>query len=252
MHSQTRPIDRFIRVLLEEIEGTASHTGDEPFTVAEIYQSLIPYRTHRDRLGVEMNGDYEDTLLRLLAGEGEFLILESDAARARIRNELSQSNPNTGIYREFAAVGVRINPDRTPPPPATSGQAGGAKAPRQGSLQTSLDTLGVEASGSPRKGAAASPSPTADIPSLTPEPSAPASPAIGQSRGAGPRASSVEDAPVSGPNSCPECKNELPLRDSLRFCPHCGTNVLLAPCRECGEVLERSWKFCLSCGTSAR
>jgi hypothetical protein len=57
MHSQTRPIDHFIRVLLEEIERTAPHSGDEPFTVAEIYQSLIPYRTHRDRLGVEMNGD---------------------------------------------------------------------------------------------------------------------------------------------------------------------------------------------------
>ena len=78
--------------------------------MAEIYQNLVPYGSHRDRIGVEMNGDYEDALLRLLAGEGGL----SDAgvrARACVTCGPSSTrpNPNTGLYREYAAVDVRLN-----------------------------------------------------------------------------------------------------------------------------------------------
>jgi hypothetical protein len=202
MHSQTRPIDHFIRVLLEEIERTAPHSGDEPFTVAEIYQSLIPYRTHRDRLGVEMNGDYEDTLLRLLAGEGDFLILESQAARDRIRKELSQSNPNTGIYREFAAVGVRLNPDRVAASSPPSGAPAGEEAPRE-----------RESAGPRAPSRAPDPAPT---PNVAREPAA-----------------ITTSAPVGPPSGeCPDSGEALPQRDSLRVRPHCGTEILLAPCRK--------------------
>jgi hypothetical protein len=201
----TASIDRFFQVLCEEIEGSARSAENHQFTVAEIYQSLIPYRTHRDRLGVEMNGDYEDALLRLLAGEGEFLLLESEAARSRIRQELAQSNPNTGIYREFAAVGVRLNPGRVEDRPASRPALATESAP----IRTPAET----------------PAPVA---------ATPARKSAGSAR------------------ACPDCGGDLPARDSLRFCPHCGTNVLLAPCTACGEILERSWKFCLSCGTATR
>ena len=107
-------VERFHQVLVESIHQGAPAYLTDPFTVADIYQSLVPYRSHRDRLGVAMNGDYEDTLLRLLAGEGEFLILESDVARKRIGEEIESSNPNTGIYREFAAAEVRLNPNELP------------------------------------------------------------------------------------------------------------------------------------------
>lgn len=102
---------RFFRALVQEIRKEEPSYLERSFTVAEIYQSLVPYRSHRDRIGAEMNGDYEDALLRLLSGEGDYLILESDAARDRIRRELRSSNPNTGLYREYAAVGVRLNSD---------------------------------------------------------------------------------------------------------------------------------------------
>ncbi len=102
---------RFFQTLVQEIRKEEPSYLKRSFTVAEIYQSLVPYRTHRDRIGAEMNGDYEDALLRLLSGEGDYLTLESDAARDRIRRELRSSNPNTGLYREYAAVGVRLNSD---------------------------------------------------------------------------------------------------------------------------------------------
>jgi hypothetical protein len=53
--------------------------------------------------------------------------------------------------------------------------------------------------------------------------------------------------PVAG--ACRWCRAELPRRDSLRFCPHCGTDVHLVPCVTCGEELEADWRFCVACGT---
>jgi hypothetical protein len=203
-HSPTRPMDaagdlveRFHRVLVESIHERAPAYLKGSFTVAEIYQSLIPYRTHRDRLALAMNGDYDDALLRLLAGEGKFLILESEPARKRIQKELESRNPNTGIYREFAAAEVRLDPSRLPKDLELSSAMAAPPVVRQ--------------------------------------------------------AETVEDGVllVGGParaSTCPECEEALPVRESTKFCPHCGINVLEAPCRSCGEVLDRGWRFCVACG----
>jgi len=114
MADARRTLDRFFRSLVEEIRDRHPEYLSSSFTVAEIYQNLVPYRTHRDLLGVEMNSDYEDTLLRLLSGEGEYLVLESEPARRTIQAELRSKNPNTTIYREFAAAEVRLAPSRIP------------------------------------------------------------------------------------------------------------------------------------------
>jgi hypothetical protein len=104
-------LERFHRALIEEIQRQQPQYLSDSFTVAEIYQSLVPYGSHRDRIGVEMNGDYEHALLRMLGGEGAFLILDSEPALRDIQAELESTNPNTGLFREFAAVEVRLNPD---------------------------------------------------------------------------------------------------------------------------------------------
>ncbi|TFH66333.1 MAG: hypothetical protein E4G90_04100, partial [Gemmatimonadales bacterium] len=104
-------LGRFHRALVREIQTKRPEHISSPFTVAEIYQNLVPYRTHRDEIGVEMNADYEYALLRLLAGEGDYLSIESSTARQEIREELDSPNPNTGLYRDFAAADVRLNPD---------------------------------------------------------------------------------------------------------------------------------------------
>jgi hypothetical protein len=65
-------------------------------------------------IGVDMNADYEDALLRLLAGESDLLIMEAEAARTEIQAELETGNPNTSFYREYAAAAVRLNPAHLP------------------------------------------------------------------------------------------------------------------------------------------
>ena len=44
---------RFHRALVREIQANNPELLSSPFSVAEIYQNLVPYRTHRDEIGVE-------------------------------------------------------------------------------------------------------------------------------------------------------------------------------------------------------
>ena len=85
MGENEQVLSSFYDALVEVIRAQRPDYLTGPFTVAEIYQNLVPYGLHRDRIGVEMNGDYEDALLRLLAGEGGYLILESEAALRNLR-----------------------------------------------------------------------------------------------------------------------------------------------------------------------
>ena len=106
----------FHKVLVREIQKHNPDYLNGPFSVAEIYQNLVPYRTHREEIGVEMNADYEHALLQLLVGDGDYLTIESRTARQEIREELDSPNPNTGLYRDFAAADVRLNPEKVGEP----------------------------------------------------------------------------------------------------------------------------------------
>ena len=303
-------LSRFHQVLLREISESRPEYLTQPFTVAEIYQNLVPYQSHRDLIGVEMNGDYEDALLRLLAGEGDYLLLDSEVARREIREELEGPNPNTGLFRDFAAADVRLNPDHIltgageargedetdEKDDGDAGESGGdgvighieladdgvpvpvpdtdlehEDAPSDdpldiSSLEDTQDPVGVEPPDIPSLEDTQDPVAVEppDIPSLedTPDPVAVEPPDI----------SSLEDTPDpvavepeepdgpgedvdpvaaadGGPAACHWCRQILPDRKALNFCPFCGSDPRLFPCPKCGEELEPRWQFCVSCGT---
>ncbi len=207
-------VGRFHRVLVESIAVRAPAYLRESFTVAEIYQALAPFRSQRDRLGLTLKRDYDDILLRLLAGEGEYVVLESEPARERIQRELGSRSPNTGIYREFAAAKAHLNPRhlpadlRDPPlpePPATGG-----------------DTSGIGAG----ENASRDPGPEAVV-------------------------AACGTGPAFARDACPACGGDLPHHEKLKFCPYCGANTREAPCPKCGEILSREWRFCIACGARA-
>ena len=132
-------LHRFLDALLQQITVTRPEYLTGPFTVAEIYQDLVPYRSHRDLIGVEMNGDYEDALARMFAGEGDYLLLDSDVARRELQEELSGPNPNMALFREFAALDVRLHPSRVPLGAETGSELGAETA--------EMDTIGPELAG---------------------------------------------------------------------------------------------------------
>ena len=207
-------VGRFHRVLADSIAARTPAYLRKSFTVAEIYQSLAPFRSHHDRLGITLNREYDELLLRLLAGEGGYLVLESEPAREAIRRELERRHRNTGIYREFAAAKVRLNPARIPAdlPDAPSA----ARATGEDGTRTR-----------PAEDAARSPARRVATAGK-----------VGRS-GAGTKAA---------PDTCPACGSKLPDDERLQFCPDCGENIREAPCPQCGEILKREWRFCIVCG----
>lgn len=225
-------LDTFHRVLVDEIRRKRPEYLKGPFTVAEIYQDLAPYPTHRDRIGVEINGDYEDALMRLLAGEGGYLILESEHALRQLKAELQSKNPNTGAYREFAAVDVRLAPGMLDPAghaavvPATDASRKPAEGKGAGPERADRGSA-VSASAGPQSGGAAE---------AQSGPGGAAEPA------------GTSEAPT-GHADCAWCQAPLPARSGLKFCPFCGADVRVVPCSGCGEELEPDWRFCIACGT---
>lgn len=222
MNDANEILERFHRALIEEIQTQRPEYLTGPFTVAEIYQNLVPYGSHRDRIGVSMNGDYEDALLRLLAGEGGYLVLESEPALRDLRAELGTPNPNTGLYREYAAVDVRLN-------------------------QAYLDLVAVsigDRQGLSREMSMGEPIPMAHLaPSeVALEAMSIVPPGVDVFQHRAP----VPTAPAS--SACQWCRAELPARDNLNFCPFCGTDLKVVPCNDCGEELEPEWRFCIACG----
>lgn len=218
-------LERFHGALVGALRQRHPEGIRRPFTVAEIYHDLVPYRSYRDALGVEMNGDYEHALLRLLAGEGDYLEVESEHAVREIQEELASVNPNTGLYRAFAAVDVRLNPDRIPEQAGGWGQEADEPAPHAGSPEGN----GV-------------------LDDLTQPASPPEAPPVHEVSEPATQADAMEQ-PSSSRDVCPWCREGLPKRDNLTFCPFCGTDVRLVPCPSCGEALEPEWRFCIACGT---
>ena len=237
-------LERFHRALIEEIQTQRPEYLIGPFTVAEIYQNLVPYASHRERIGVEMNADYEDALLRLLAGEGDYLALASEAAVRNLRSELETSNPNTGLYREYAAVDVRLNQGRMDLSGAAVGRVAELAVPASGSDNASEAERSGRAVSMTDLAPAVVSAASEDGPDEVTPPETLSAPAPG-----GLQPEFVEEGAPSAPPDCRECGSELPRRDGVNFCPFCGTDLSLVPCADCGADVERGWSFCASCGT---
>ncbi|MFW6200522.1 MAG: zinc ribbon domain-containing protein [Gemmatimonadota bacterium] len=297
MNPETSIVERLYEALVDEVSRTRPELLQESFSVAEIYQNLVPYRTHRERVGAEMNGDYEHALLRLLAGEGGYVTLESDAARERLEEELNSIHPDTGVYRNFAACEVRLQPepledlgvtvdldgpsdeetssvdeepsgddaptaDGTPaddlPEESEAGEesgVGSGSGPEVASVTGSGADGGVDAeleelASSGTGDANGADRPLDDREAEVAEPSGPNGDDIDPEPG--PESVSEDESPAEDASgTCLWCRENLPDREDLRFCPFCGSSVDIRPCPECGAEVESDWIFCIACGTEA-
>ena len=266
-------LGRFHRALVREIQAKRPGQISSPFTVAEIYQNLVPYRTHRDELGVEMNADYEHALLRLLAGEGDFLSIESRTARQEIREELDSPNPNTGLYRDFAAADVRLNPDRldedfmedvfpgVDTAVLTENESMEAEDMEEEDVEGGYSDGGITEGAFERLeveplGANLEPLEEVDDPVSGVDSEGFPAEVSDESGGFEAEAGVLTDTKAEEGKddlppfeNCPWCRETLPQQARVRFCPFCGSNVQRVPCPSCGEELRLNWRFCIACGT---
>jgi len=210
-----------------------------PVEVTELYQRLVPYRTHRTVLGLDSHEDYEMTLLRLLAGERGYAFVEPEEARAALVQEASAVNPDTGLYKRYGAAKVTFDPDHVrealgqddAPRPAADGEPAERAAPASADMpwfpEPPPDVPEIEEAGPPAEPSAEQP----ELPFALDEEAAEPAPE--------PRASSAP---------CAFCGGALPVGRAVIFCPHCGQNVGVVHCPSCGTELDVGWRFCITCG----
>jgi hypothetical protein len=100
-------LDRLVRRLVQNVRNSYPQYLSQPVEVSELYQTLIPYRHNRSELEIETNQDYEAALCQLLSGERGYATGDS-AMQDAMRKELSSPNPNTAVFRDFAAARVTL------------------------------------------------------------------------------------------------------------------------------------------------
>src|SRR5882672_402493 len=80
-----------------------------PFPASDVYERLVPYRSNRSRLNVATHQDYEMAVLRLLAGERNYVQLEPDNVREAMQREIATVNPDPAYFRSFPDAQVMVN-----------------------------------------------------------------------------------------------------------------------------------------------
>jgi predicted RNA-binding Zn-ribbon protein involved in translation (DUF1610 family) len=233
-------LDRLFHRLVQNIRAKSPSQITVPFTVAELYEQLVPYRHNRRELGIETNQDYETTINRLLSGERGYLVGDA-AMQESLRKELSGAKPDTGAFREFASAEVSVAPDAlralgttamstAAPSAATGATARAAPAPAPGG----------SAVAAPSRGGASAATDTARVRDGAQSARTMPAPAVA--------------IPFDGfaiAEGCKFCGATLPEGRDVKYCPNCGQNLSITRCPACGSEIQADWKYCIACGRPA-
>jgi len=205
-------LERLFQRLVHNIRNGHAEYLSVPFTVQELYDTLVPYRHYRRDLGIETNQDYEAAVTRLLSGENGY-VRADQSMQDRLKKELASSSPDLGIFRDYAETRISLVPAAV--------QKLGVSIPAQNSGGYSVGAR-TAAEGGNGSGEGATTSFT--VPGL----------------------STMEAA-----EGCRFCGGTLPEGRTVTYCPHCGQNLAAKHCEGCGQELDPVWKFCVNCGKKA-
>jgi Double zinc ribbon len=103
-------LDRLFQRLVHNIRSGHAEYLSVPFTVQELYDTLVPYRHYRRDLGIETNQDYEAAVTRLLAGEKGYVRADK-GMQDRLKKELESPHADVGAFRDFAEARISLAPE---------------------------------------------------------------------------------------------------------------------------------------------
>ena len=103
-------LDRLFQRLVHNIRNGHAEYLSVPFTVAELHETLVPYRHYRRDLGIETNQDYEAAVTRLISGERGYVRADL-AMQERLQKELASAHADPGLFREYASARISLVPD---------------------------------------------------------------------------------------------------------------------------------------------
>ncbi|HET7585616.1 MAG TPA: zinc ribbon domain-containing protein [Gemmatimonadaceae bacterium] len=248
-------LDRLYRRLVQNIRNGFPDYVARPFEVAEVYQSIVPYRHNRRELGIETNQDYELALCRLISGERAY-VTGDEHMQESVRRELASPNPNTAVFRDFAATRVALAPEALRRVSTESGSEAESVAMNAGPARARVADGAVAAASAGGGVRDVQPLPPSPPPPRPPTPPLPAS-LRAAVRGGTPGAQPAAPTPAAGVRAAPAgvrggecrfCNGALPDDRRVLYCPHCGQNLAVRHCPACGSEVDASWRFCITCG----
>ncbi|HEX3234790.1 MAG TPA: zinc ribbon domain-containing protein [Gemmatimonadales bacterium] len=222
-------LERLFRRLVRNLADTEPARLHQPLPLADVYQSIVPYRSNRRSLGLESSEDYELVLLRLAGGEGGLVRTEPEEARKKLAAEAASSNPDLGLLRRMDNVFLTLRSEPLayalgPEPHATESRAAGrAAAPAPPDFAEPDELPAVEAA-APEAADPVVADPVAAVP--------------------------VAAVPVAAVPDCLYCGGSLPRHRTVTFCPHCGQRQGPATCPACHSEVEPGWRHCVNCGSA--
>lgn len=218
-------LDRLYRLLVDSLIALDPARLHRPLQLAELYQSVLPYRTHRKALGLDSSEDYDLLLLRLCSGEGKYVTVQPEEAQIRFQAELAAPSPDLSLLRQYAAAEVTLSTERL------------------------AYALG------PGPEAAYAPPDPEDAPEFDPPPSrelptgqVPWTVDTAEPPGIIPLREGAPSRERDGLHRCSYCGGALPTGRQVNFCPHCGQSQSFTRCPECGSEVELGWHHCINCG----
>jgi hypothetical protein len=234
-----------MRELLErrlEEEGMPARV---PISVAELHRRLLPYPMCRDRLGFASKAEYDVDLLRLIVDDNTLQVPESALVEAA-QKELRSPEPGLAVLQRFAASEVMLRsavikrPGREAPKEDAADRSDGED---EGPLETGPPIADLE-TGRGRGDFI----PGLDDPLLVPQDES--ADALGRKRAQASATPRSEGSSSSDPAAgrCRSCREPLPDRAGVRYCPRCGADQERWPCPSCGQDVERGWSYCALCG----
>ena len=218
-------LTRFAQRLVEQL-GASREGVHRPVEVAELRDTVLPYRTHRRALGIESVEDYETVLLRLVSGERGYVKTVPAEAAERCRQELAESNPDLAVLDEVSGATVQI----TSMAAQISGDGADARTGGQAD-EADKPKAPLKAERPVKKQVHSAPSSAPPVPSEL-------------------SASSVDSA--SSAVTCPHCQHSIPSGRQVVFCPWCGKRLIPFTCARCNTELDSGWKHCITCGAPVK
>jgi predicted RNA-binding Zn-ribbon protein involved in translation (DUF1610 family) len=105
-------LERFFRQLVRNLAASDPARLRRPLPLADIRDSIVPYRANRRALQLESSEDYELVLMQLCAGEEGYAITEPEDVQERFGVEVRSANPDLGLLQlhEDAVVSLRAAP----------------------------------------------------------------------------------------------------------------------------------------------
>lgn len=221
-------LDRFAAALLHQWRNDGGADGG-PISVSALVDRVFPYRVARRILGIDVSEDYEALLLRLISEEDQLVTTEPLDAADMAKATMSSKLPDLEVLQLLRGATVTVT------------------------RQTIARLDGVLPMPQPRDGPAAAeaaesaapPATSTPVIPLHPEPAPTPPPSAAETY-----LTSVTFAPPEA-KSCWRCEVTLPEGREFKFCPFCGADQRALACRSCGAPLERGWKHCPECGTTA-